>query len=206
MAKVTLITSRDIKFKFLDERIPYCKKYRELFKKKEDDGGLVYCICNNLYGKSDYDGLQEKEKTPEKVAQLIIPTKGKRFDFYPGVYKKGFDDMVYYFAYEYPYYDDKPRYKYMYLDALLEMIFENNNNNKIDEFNVFSHDEDWGFHTTDKKISKDFKENIKDYACLDKLFEEFIVKEIGEILLFQHSNSSNIYNTKVKTILQMLNN
>jgi hypothetical protein len=204
MAKVILLTSREIfdRFNLIDntnvEKLSYddSDAYKKVFEKKSDSTGIVSKIFGRRQGMNLYNQLSDEEKkNPDEVAKLVIPDHigGKRGDFTAGVFrypKNNPEDerpeIIYYFAKEYPYFEDSYNAKYEYMNALLEMIFldiKKNVNVSIDSFEIFSHDRDWGEPDDNVSISKNVRMNI--HTSLNSFFDEFN----GKVMVFQHDKS-----------------
>ncbi len=214
MAKVTLLTSRKISECFkLDafEKLPYSQSYINVYKVKGDDCeyGIAYHTGKEAIKAIFLQSTTDEDKVNE-VAKIVKPFRGKVGDFDAQVYVYCDSDNHYYIAREYPYNEDEDVAKYEYMNAILEMIF--NNEKEIDEFYVYSHDKDFDFdmdkNDFDKEgctgdINMNDIEDITKYFSLQKLFEDFINKARGRIKLFQNDTSyPRIIKTFPETILK----
>lgn len=213
MAKVTLLTSREINDKF---DLGKCKELNDFYS--NDGSSYVNVYKGNekgygiaaMIGKEEVEGIFKKEsdlkKAVEEVAKKIKPQEKDMGEFKAGVYvynpnkkdsKK--EDHYYYLAWEYPYKEDECEAKYEYLNAILEIVFENMDKEKktIDFFNMYSHDQDFDMEfdnrdfnveDNDSDVKKDDIDGLEKYEFLETLFDK-IDESKGRIKLFQHNGS-----------------
>ena len=161
-------------------------KYNSVFINNKDGTGIIGQILKS----SDRETVEKYKKGKENidvVAQCIKPhgPNCNLGDFKAEVYKIGH----YYFAWEYPYKNDKTEAKYKYLDAIIGMIFdEEEKEEKIDTFNMYSHDRDFNYSRDGLELNNLNVDN-SETPNLRKLFDDYVSNKKGKVLLFQHNST-----------------
>lgn len=194
MAKVTLLTSREIfkHFKLTNDqgevekgviKLERSDEYKSVFCHNEDGTGIIGQILKSP-DKETVKQYHDGKDDIDKVAQCIKPhgPNCNLGDFKAEVYKIGH----YYFAWEYPYKNDKTEAKYKYLDAIIGMIFVEEE--RIETFYMYSHDRDFNYSRDGLELNNLNVDN-SEIPNLRKLFDDYVSNGKGKVMLFQHNST-----------------
>lgn len=208
MGKVILITSREFVKKCQDDKCGFTSLELEARTEEVSDalmGGRQKYVLGywGLFKDEPWNVSFQTDASKETISQTIkakqIKNSATNLPYFVGVFKKEIGEDVVYIADEYPFkvfWFEEDEQKY--LNALIEEIMNEDENNENKQWIFISHDKDWGQNVNWTELYKE--KNPREENPRNAIKEKFkSLNEINElkttrVFVFQHDNNSPIYN------------